>query len=71
MGTRQGRPEPARPSGTQRPVELLRPDLRQEIGVWGPESQGRLRKSRDITLPTEVHLIEAMVFPVVMYGCES
>ena len=28
-------------------------------------------KSRDITLPTKVHLIKAMVFPVVMYGCES
>ena len=28
-------------------------------------------KSRDITLPTMVHLIKAMVFPVVMYGCES
>ena len=28
-------------------------------------------KSRDIILPTKVHLIEAMVFPVVMYGCES
>ena len=28
-------------------------------------------KSRDITLPTNVHLVEAMVFPVVMYGCES
>ena len=28
-------------------------------------------KSRDITLPTEVHLVKAMVFPVVMYGCES
>ena len=27
-------------------------------------------KSRDITLPTKVHLVEAMVFPVVMYGCE-
>ena len=27
-------------------------------------------KSRDITLPTNVHLIKAMVFPVVMYGCE-
>ena len=27
-------------------------------------------KSRDITLPTEVHLVKAMVFPVVMYGCE-
>ena len=28
-------------------------------------------KSRDITLPTKVHLIKAMVFPVIMYGCES
>ena len=28
-------------------------------------------KSRDTTLPTKVHLIRAMVFPVVMYGCES
>ena len=28
-------------------------------------------KSRDITLPTEVHLVKAMVFPLVMYGCES
>ena len=28
-------------------------------------------KSRDITLPTNVHIVKAMVFPVVMYGCES
>ena len=28
-------------------------------------------RSRDITLPTKVHLVKAMVFPVVMYGCES
>ena len=28
-------------------------------------------KSRDITLPTEVYLVKGMVFPVVMYGCES
>ena len=28
-------------------------------------------KSRDITLPTKVHLVKAMVFPVLMYGCES
>ena len=31
----------------------------------------RIFKSRDITLPTKVRLIKAMVFPVVMYGCES
>ena len=28
-------------------------------------------KSRDITLPIKIHLVQAMVFPVVMYGCES
>ena len=30
-----------------------------------------LFKSRDITLPTKVHLVKAMVFPIIMYGCES
>ena len=30
-----------------------------------------LLRSRDITLPTNVHIVKAMVFPVVMYGCES
>ena len=32
---------------------------------------GSIFKSRDITLPTKVHLVKAMGFPVVMYGCES
>ena len=32
---------------------------------------GSILKSRDITLPTKVHLVKAMVFPVDMYGCES
>ena len=31
----------------------------------------RILKSRDITLPTKIHLVKAMFFPVVMYGCES
>ena len=31
----------------------------------------RILKSRDVTLPTKVHLVKAMVFPVIMYGCES
>ena len=31
----------------------------------------RILKSRDITLPTKVHFVKAMVFPVVMYGCKS
>ena len=34
-------------------------------------NQDRIFKSRDITLPTKVRLVKAMVFPVVMYGCES
>ena len=34
-------------------------------------SLGSILKSRDISLPTKVHLVKAMVFPVVMYGCES
>ena len=36
--------------------------------MTNPES---ILKSRDITLPTNVHLVKAMVFPVVMYGCRS
>jgi len=42
--------------------------------LLGKKSQDNLDsvlKSRDITLPTKVHLVKAMVFPVVMYGCES
>ena len=34
-------------------------------------SLDRVLKSRDVTLPTKVHLVKALVFPVVMYGCES
>ena len=34
-------------------------------------SLDRVLKSRDITLPAKVHLVKAMVFPVVMYGCKS
>ena len=32
---------------------------------------GSILKSRDVTLPTKVHIVKALVFPVVMYGCES
>ena len=41
--------------------------LRRKV-MTNPDS---IFKSRDITLPTKVHLVKAMVFPVVMYGCES
>ena len=41
------------------------------LGRKGMTNLGSILKSRDITLPTEVCLVKAMVFPVVMYGCES
>ena len=41
------------------------------LGRKGMTNLYSLLKSRDITLPTNVHLVKAMVFPVVMYGCES
>ena len=40
------------------------------IGRKSVTTLDRILKSRDITLPTKVHLVEAMTFPVVMYGCE-
>ena len=52
-------------------------DLSHEIKrclLLGRKAMTNLRsllKSRDITLPTNVHLVKAVVFPVVMYGCES
>ena len=42
-----------------------------EVGRKVVANLDSLLKSRDITLPTKVHLIKAIVFPVVMYGCES
>ena len=53
------------------------PPLASGLGAWGsssrpsPLASGLVFKSRDITLPTKVHLVKAMVFPVVMYRCES
>ena len=41
------------------------------LGRKGMTNLDKILKSRDTTLPTTVHLIKAMVFPVVMYGCES
>ena len=46
--------------------------VRNEVKVYSLKAYYViLLKSRDITLPTKVHLVKAMVFPVVMYGCES
>ena len=41
------------------------------LGIKDMINLDSILKSRDMTLPTKVHLIKAMVFPVVMYGCES
>ena len=41
------------------------------LGRRGMTNLDSILKSRDITLPTKVHVVKAMVFPVVMYGCES
>ena len=41
------------------------------LGRKAMRNLGSILKSRDITLPTKVHLVKALVFPVVMYGCES
>ena len=46
-------------------------DCSHEIGRKVMTNLDSIFKSRDITLPTKVHLVKAMVFPVVMYGCES
>ena len=40
------------------------------LGRRAMTNLGNVLKSRDITLPTKVHIIKAMIFPVVMYGCE-
>ena len=50
-------------------------DCSHEIKTLAPwkksYDQLSILKSRDIALPTKVHLVKAMIFPVVMYGCES
>ena len=52
------------------PVEL-KGELLNAGGKEPATNLDSVLKSRDITLPTKVHRIKAMVFPVVMYGCES
>ena len=78
-GTRRGQRDPTTGMGQQRsPASLITADgdRSHEIKRLTPwkENYANLEttlKSRDITLPTKVGLAEAMVFPGVMYGCES
>ena len=53
--------------------EGMEPNQKQHpvVDVTGDGSKVRCCNSRDITLPTKVRLVKAMVFPVVMYGCKS
>ena len=46
-------------------------DCSQEIQSKGMTNLDSIFKSRDITFPTKVHLVESMIFPLVMYGSES
>ena len=46
-------------------------DCSHEIRRRAVTNLDSILKSRDITLPIKVHLVKAMVFPIVMYGCES
>ena len=41
------------------------------LGIKVMTNLDSILKSRDITLPTKVHLVKALIFPVVMYGCEN
>ena len=46
-------------------------EIKRHFGRKAMTNLGSIFKNRDITLPTKVRLVKAMVFPVVMYGCES
>ena len=50
---------------------LLRREVMTNLDSILKRREIKKKKSSDITLPTKVHLVKAMVFPVVMYGCES
>ena len=61
--------------GTPKSLQLVTAAMKlKDTCSFGRKAMANLDsilKSRDITLPTKVHLVRAMVFPVVMYGCES
>ena len=60
--------------GAPKSLQMVTAAMKLKDGCSLEESYDKPRqhvKSRDITLPTKVHLVKAMVFPVVMFGCES
>ena len=56
-------------------IELCKPlcydNAVANLGRKGMTNLDTILKTRDLTLPTQVHLVKTVVFPVVMYGCES
>ena len=52
-------------------TEAMKFKKRLLLGRKAMSNLGSIFKGRDITLPTKVHLVKAMVFPAVIYGCES
>ena len=64
------------PMGCSLPGSSVHGIFQARVLEWGAiafsmTNLDSILKSRDITLPTKVHLVKAIVFPVVMYGCES
>ena len=60
--------------GASKSLQMLTAPMKLRRLLLGRKAMtnlGSILKSRAITLPTKVHLVKAMVFPVVMYGCES
>ena len=57
-------------SGAPKSLQMVTAAMKLKNACSLEEKLDSILKSRDITLPTKVHLIKAMVFPVVMYGCE-
>ena len=77
MGNRQGNSEKSVRlyfGGAPKSLQMVIAAMKLRHLLLGRKAMthlGSILKSRDITLPTKVHLFKAMVFPVVMYGCES
>ena len=59
------------PWTARRSNQSILKEISPGISLEGMTNLDSILKSRYITLPTKVHLVKAMVFPVVMYGCES
>ena len=57
--------------GASKSLQMVTAAMKLFLGRKDMTNLDSILKSRDITLPTKVHLVKDMIFPVVMYGCES